>query len=162
MRGVPQQSPNPFSYAGHYDTGDFANIELIKRGYRIAIAPPEIREHFATFKGVSSGLLRVQKEPVEGYRNLTKNPAPLFGSCVVAKELGRFLTELEGSRQQVVRADLLDRAYHELRPLVGDAQASEIEENVHQQIELLRAAIPGLTSVNASLQTMGVHTRAGS
>jgi hypothetical protein len=155
MRGVPKPSPNTASYAGHYDTGDFANVELLKRGYRILIAPPEIRQQFTTFKGISGGLLRVQKEPADGYANVTTRPAPLLESCLVAKALGRLLTDIEGSTQHVVRPDLLERAERELRPLVGDIESGEIEEGVNRQLELLRSRMTGVMSPAAALEAVG-------
>ncbi len=42
-----------------YDTGDFANRELLRRGYQVVAAPPEIERHLAAFDGVSSWILKL-------------------------------------------------------------------------------------------------------
>lgn len=57
---VHKPSPNPKSYRGEYDTADFANVELVQRGYHIIVAPNEIRAHLHAFKGVSSALWEIQ------------------------------------------------------------------------------------------------------
>jgi len=43
-----------------YDTGDLANQQLLERGFKIAIAPPEIEKHLLAFEGVSSWILKLQ------------------------------------------------------------------------------------------------------
>ncbi len=48
-----------------YDTGDLANRELLRRGYRVAIAPPELEERFAAFDGVSAWVLKLQGQSPE-------------------------------------------------------------------------------------------------
>jgi hypothetical protein len=48
-------------YNWFYDTADLANVQLIERGYHIAIAPPEIREHMATLEAISTWTLKIQK-----------------------------------------------------------------------------------------------------
>ncbi len=52
-----------------YDTGDLANRELLRRGYRVVIAPRELERHFVAFdaarRGVESGLGRIRDRLLE-------------------------------------------------------------------------------------------------
>jgi hypothetical protein len=57
-------------YDWFYDTGDYANIELLKRGYKIAIAPPEVQGHLVAFDGVSSWSLKIQERSGKIMENL--------------------------------------------------------------------------------------------
>ena len=43
--------------SGYYDTADFINEYLLKQGYAIRIAPPELMDLVPTFFGTSSGFL---------------------------------------------------------------------------------------------------------
>ena len=53
--------PPEEGYDWFYDTADYANLELLKRGYRVVIAPPEIRKHLVTFEGISQWGLKIQE-----------------------------------------------------------------------------------------------------
>jgi len=60
FKTVHQPSINPKSYRGEYDTADFANVELIRRGYRVLIAPPDLRSHLHINHGISGTLMETQ------------------------------------------------------------------------------------------------------
>ncbi len=49
------------SYDWTYDTADLAHVELLARGYEVAVAPPEIRADLAPLEGVSNWALKLQK-----------------------------------------------------------------------------------------------------
>ena len=53
-------APPPAGSDWFYDTGDLANRELLRRGYRVVIAPPEIERGFVAFDGVSAWVLKIQ------------------------------------------------------------------------------------------------------
>ncbi len=44
-----------------YDTGEFAQVELTRRGYKIEFGPEELRRHLVTLTGISSWTLKLQK-----------------------------------------------------------------------------------------------------
>jgi len=63
---VHQPSPTPLSYKGEYDTGDFANVELLQRGYAIHALPQHLQEEtYVAFHGMSVVILKMRA----GYRN---------------------------------------------------------------------------------------------
>jgi len=64
FKQVAQPSPNPKSWRGQYDTADYANVELIRRGYKVVVAPDWLAdEHLVVFKGISNHTLRMQADP---------------------------------------------------------------------------------------------------
>ncbi len=133
FQAVPKPSPSASSYGGLYDTGDFANVELIKRGYRVAIAPGEIRDHLAGFKGISSAVLRIQKDPPEGYAAAYGDgPEPIVETCLVARKLKRVIEQYAppAHSADLASSDLIERAYRELLPLVEPDQLAIIEDRV--------------------------------
>lgn len=133
FQAVPKPSPSTGSYAGLYDTCDFANVALLQRGYRIAIAPPEVRDDLAVFKGISSAILRIQKEPPEGYaKAYAKGPKQIVETCLVAKQLRTIIARLASDRHvpDLARPELIERAERELASLLDPATASEVQGGV--------------------------------
>lgn len=143
FQAVPKPSPNQNSFAGHYDTADYANLELIQRGYRVVVAPPEIREHLVAFKGISSGLLRVQKEPPEGFAKAYGGWPSVVESCLVARGLGAALRRLYPALHStdLIHRDLLERAERELSPLVDEQELRTVRQRVEAQLHSLYAGL---------------------
>ena len=48
-------------YEWTYDTADHAHVQMLERGYEVAIAPEEIQSDLASFDGVSTWTLKLQK-----------------------------------------------------------------------------------------------------
>lgn len=46
-----------------YDTGDLANVELLRRGHRVLVAPPRIRAGLVPLEAISAWVLKAQKHP---------------------------------------------------------------------------------------------------
>lgn len=137
FQAVPKPSPSTGSYAGLYDTCDFANVALIKAGHRIVIAPPEIRDHLAGFKGISSAILRIQKDPPEGYAKAFGDGAgPIVETCLVAKALKPIIESLAaaGHRAELADPALIERAERELAPLVPAPELAEIRSRVNRLV----------------------------
>jgi hypothetical protein len=146
FQAVPKASPSASSYGGLYDTCDFANVELIKRGYRIAIAPDEIRGRLAAFKGISSAVLRIQKDPPEGYAAAYGDgPEPIVETCLAAVELKRIIERLAppGYPADLARPDLIERAYREMLPLVAPDRLAIIENRVATLAKNIAASLEG-------------------
>ena len=57
---IVDPKPNKY-YDWFYDTADYANVQLLKRGYKILVAPPEIRRQLITFEGTSTWGLKIQE-----------------------------------------------------------------------------------------------------
>lgn len=144
FQAVPKPSPSSGSYGGMFDTCDFANVELINRGYRIAIAPPEVREHLAGFKGISSAVLRIQRDPSEGYvKAFGDGPEPIVETCLVARALKPLILTLAPADypSDLVRPELAARAQRELTPLVPGDRMREIESRVDSLTGRIAAAL---------------------
>ena len=134
FEAVPEPSPSKGSYAGHFDTCDFANVELIKRGYNISIAPPEIRDHLAAFKGVSSATLRIQKDPAAGYaREYDDGPIPIVETCLVARELRKIIAAVApaGHASDLMHPELMERAERALAPMLTSEQRAVVDARVN-------------------------------
>lgn len=57
-----EPSPTPLSYKGEYDTGDYANVALLRRGYEIAVLPRELQEDtFVAFNGMSYPIIALRR-----------------------------------------------------------------------------------------------------
>lgn len=143
FQAVPKPSPSKGSYAGLYDTCDFANVQLIERGYNIAIAPPEIRDHLAAFKGVSSAALRIQKDPPAGYaQEFRDGPIPMVETCLAARELSRIVRSVAppGHNPELVDPALAQRAEHALGPMLTAGERSVIEARVQELTARIAAA----------------------
>lgn len=150
FQAVPKPSPSQSSYAGHYDTCDLANVELIQRGYHIAIAPPEIRNHLAVFKGISNAILRVQKAPEQGYAQaFGDGPAPMVQACMVADQLADIIRTVAPQHRPATLADpeLLARAEAELTPLLNAAEVARLRDRVEELCARVRTA--ALAGANA-------------
>lgn len=53
--------PQKSGYDWFYDTGDYANVQLLDRGYQVAIAPRELRKGFLSLDGTSTWTLKIQE-----------------------------------------------------------------------------------------------------
>jgi hypothetical protein len=135
---VAKASPNPKSYQGQYDTADFANLELLRRGYDVTVAPPEIRSHLAVFKGLSSGLVRIQKDPADGFVDQFDEPGTLLYVTYAAQGLSKIAARLwPGCQPHLVSPSLLNKTREVLEPhLTGDA-LKEIQTRVTDQLNLM-------------------------
>jgi hypothetical protein len=77
FRTVHQPSINPKSYRAEYDTADFANVELIRRGYRVLIAPLDLRSHLYICHGISGTLLEAQSYSGRNFPDSIRFSRPL-------------------------------------------------------------------------------------
>lgn len=156
FEAVRKPSPNPKSFGGNYDTADYANLELINKGYCVAVAPPEIRAHLVAFKGISSGLIRVQKEPPEGFAAAYHDHPSVVESCLVARGLSAVLRQLYPglSSTDLVEPGLLGRAEQALFPLMGEAELRATRQRVESQMAALHA---GLDSARQNARMFSVR-----
>lgn len=144
LKGVALPSPNTQSYQGYYDTGDYANVELIKRGYRVMVAPAEVRSHLAIFKNISSSLLNVQKDPPQKER-VRRNATMLVTACCLARGLSALIEGLNpaGGAVDVVPPELLAKAEADLRNRVDETHIAEIQREVETLLRAMRASLAG-------------------
>lgn len=97
FRTRPTTDPEIRKGGGYYDTADYANQELLLRGYRIVVPEPEVRKGLVrSFSAVSSGFLaftrrswfgggyRLAKPRAELAQELRSRPRSLEWACGVA------------------------------------------------------------------------------
>ena len=53
-----------------YDTGDIANIELLRRGYEVVGAPDDVADRLVRASNISSSVLRLRKRRADETRDL--------------------------------------------------------------------------------------------
>lgn len=57
-----EPSPTSLSYKGEYDTGDYANVTLLRRKYEIAVLPKELQEDtYIAFNGMSYPIIALRR-----------------------------------------------------------------------------------------------------
>ncbi len=142
FKQVARANPNPKSYQGQFDTADFANLELLRRGYEIVVAPPEIRSHLAIFKGLSSGILRIQKDLEDGFMGeVFDKPETLLYVAYAARGLGQIAAKLwPGCTPHLVSPRLLNKVESALEPLLAQDKIEEIHVAVNSQLERMRTS----------------------
>jgi hypothetical protein len=142
FKQVALPSPNPKSYKGQYDTADFANLELLRRGYEVVVAPPEIRSHLAVFKGLSSGLVRIQKDPDDGFLDQLDKPEALLYVAYAVQGLGQIAAELwPACKPHIVSPGLLNKVQEALEPHLTGDEIKEIQTRVNDQLNLMSTSL---------------------
>ncbi len=107
--------PPHSKYEWIYDTADFANLELIQRGYTIPIAPAPVQQQLVGFEGVSQGILRIQKYKGEIGPMVEGHPLKqekTLHAILVARGLANIASELRGNHDDVsmTQTQFLDKA----------------------------------------------------
>jgi len=149
FRQLHQPSGNPKSYLGEYDTADYANVELIKRGYQVVIAPNEIRKHLIVYKGVSSASLRVQKHAGPGLPDYLRKVKKKDLKYLVAMGVLIKIHELEQENQFLNMYEhkdymiTINRAYEILANELGENKVSEIEKKLDLDFRLIHKSLKG-------------------
>ena len=135
---VYQPSGNPNSFRGQYDTADYANVQLIKRGYKVIIAPDEIRAHLIAYKGVSGVALRVQRHAGAGLEDYLRTAQENYfeAVCVLKKffslPLGEYGIKHSSSTKHL---QAVNQAYQILKSIFCVNTLIEVENKTEQNFE---------------------------
>ncbi len=127
-----------------YDTGDLANRDLLQRGYRVVIAPPELESSFVEFDALSSWILRLQgQSPDQLARAVVDIPIrrrKVLQTLAFARELTVLLGELgfAGSPPEVVPEAKLDAADRALEARLPALEREAERATVEQRLRLIR------------------------
>jgi len=128
-------------YDWFYDTADYANVQLLKRGYKVIIAPIEIREYFITFEGVSTWLLKIQENSGDITENVRDNPLrqeKALRAILIADGISTLLQQIYDDPQlDLTPKPLLIRARAICVGLLPQSRVREISEEVSRSIEIL-------------------------
>ena len=141
FRQVSEPSPNPKSYRGQYDTADYANVELLRRGLGVCVAPAEVRGELAVFKGVSSALLQIQKDPPTGFVSELYGAEQLIYAARVAERLDRI--RIAGAPLPTALAPELQRKVTEtLHPMLPAEKLAAVHASVDAIFDRITPALP--------------------
>jgi hypothetical protein len=134
-----QKAPKDKQYEWFYDTADFANIELVKRGYSVHIAPEEIRQELVAIEGASTWLLKVQKhkgeiEPL--IKGIPVRQQKAYDVLLFTEALGALLARhfADDTFRHFARKRYLDRAKNVCQNLLDSAEKERIRYDVNQKI----------------------------
>ncbi len=138
--------PRNLEYDWFFDTADFANVQLLERGYEIIIAPAEIQQQLVPFDGTSSWTMRIQQRLGRIQRYLTsplrqeKAYAAIYACRGLSEILGRRYPLL--SDYSLVPEKLMGRAEHICRGYLDKSQIHAIENRVAVKLGLLDIHLP--------------------
>lgn len=154
-------------YDWFYDTGDWAHLEILRRGLRVVVAPPEIRQRLLAFDGVSSWLLRFQ-DPTPGALHKSLEGIPerqdkAFRTLLLAEAVGT------AGAGDLVSRDALVRAGSVLDDLLSEEHKAALRREEEPRLEDLIALLANTCLVEdptegpaASPAASPAHSPAGS
>lgn len=139
---------SPFSqgYDWYYDTADLANVELLRRGYDVIIAPPDIRAHLTAFEGISRWTLKMrelQGNILEHVRNVPARQGNALAAVLVARALSQLIADNfpDDPNPHLIAPPLLDRAEEICKSLLGKDEIEKVTESVEQSIQRIRSRL---------------------
>lgn len=133
-----------------YDTGDLANVELLRRGYQIVFATPEIERHLVPFDGVSSWILKLQGRSPDRLaatiRSIPVRWKKALEAIRVARGLSNLAVELRlsPSRPEIVSASRLSAAQDVLEVGMPAADRDAIYRGVDERLGRVRDRLRAL------------------
>jgi hypothetical protein len=128
--------PNPEEgYDWCYDTGDWAHLEMLRRGFKVAIAPQAMRRRLLAFEGISSWLLRFQDTAPDSLEQSLKgfperHPKALR-TLFLAAAMERAGCDI------LVSSRALERARNVLRNLVPEERAEALCRQEQPRLDAL-------------------------
>lgn len=133
-----------------YDTGAKAQEQLINRGYKIVYAPVEVQSRLEGFEGMSSWMLKVQKQ--EGYilENISVDanvrPAKAFRAILAAKGMADLIVHFAWGKKHpdLVSRTLLERAETVCSAVLSPSEIETVREGNREQFQRLQAGLPAM------------------
>ncbi len=141
--------PPPGAETWFYDTADFANRELLRRGYRVALATPEVESHFVAFDGVSAWILKIQGHSPAGVEaavaDMPVRQEKAWQAILICRGLAALLSELRprAKTPEIVAEADLDAAESVIEAHMDPADRAENAEIVEQKLEQIRRSLTG-------------------
>ena len=155
FRTRPTDDPRIRQQTGYYDTADYVNESMIRRGYEIVVAPPELRGRMVkSYSAVSSGFVnfarrnwfrrqyRLSRPPEAWIEDIVSNPRMLEHACGVAGavELYRNLFADRPRFDRFFTYDQLAEAVERSAPPAVRTQAVAMVTGYRGLLEELRGA----------------------
>jgi hypothetical protein len=128
-----------------FDTADYANVQLLERGYRVLIAPETVCASVVTFDGTSCWALRIQQHCGKLKPFLVGKPAlqlKAYFSILVLREMSTLVRELTGEAAvaDVVPTKSLATAQKVVEGLLEEPGRRRAQEEVAGWFQALKDA----------------------
>jgi hypothetical protein len=133
-----------------YDTGAKAQVQLVERGYKIVYAPQEIQDRLEGFEGMSSWMLKIQKQEGNILENISGDaavrPAKAFRAVLAAKGLADLISHFPWGRPNpdLISRPLLERSEAVCTAVLPPTEAETARESNRQQFQRLQAGLPAM------------------
>ncbi len=128
-----------------YDTGEYAQVELGRRGYRVALGGTEQRRHLVAFEAISSWALKVQKRRgriAPAIANVPLRQEKLLRVVAVARGLAEIVrATCPEVSADLVPAPLLDRAEAIGQRHLGAERDAAIRHEAAEELARVRPAL---------------------
>lgn len=135
-----------------YDTGAKAQEQLVDRGYKIVYAPDEVQSHFEGFEGMSSWMLKVQKQKGNILENISGDtsvrPAKALRAILAAKGLAELIARFPWGQPNpdLVSRPLLERAEAVCAAVLSPEEIVSARDASREQFQRLQAGLPARQS----------------
>jgi len=129
----------------YYDTADYANAELIERGYEVLIAPEAVRSYLVQIEGVSNWTLKARKRDGD-VSHLLYAPflqEKVFRAMLFAEGLASLISLLYPQMNYsaaLIETEALEHAKSSCVHLLGCKEAARIEGEVERLLLRIRDA----------------------
>jgi len=132
-----------------YDTADFANVELINRGYKVVVAPPEVRKDLCCLEGISTWTLKIQQRAGRlhsSIQGVAIRRAKGLRATLILRKLGQLVAMYCPSvrNSEIVAPSWLNRAEACCRAGLSAKDCMTIEAQVNSVIACLRTRLEAL------------------
>lgn len=125
-----------------YDTGEYAQVELLRRGYRVLLGGPDVRGQLVDFEALSSWTMKMQKRSgdiSDSLENIPLRQEKAWRVVLAARGLAELVRERcdQCVSPHLVSPALLDRSEEICRRLLSPVRADEIQREVEALLSKL-------------------------
>jgi hypothetical protein len=119
-------------------------MQLVKKGYRVVLAPPDIQDHLITFYGISAWGVRIQKHKGKVQNSIKENPIELnkaLRTVILMRELKRLSEHFfPCDRLSFIREDYILEAERICTSLIDQNIVQKQCQEMQNKITRLEAA----------------------
>ena len=134
--------PETEKYDWFYDTADYANVELLRRNYKILIAPSNLHNDIVSFEGTSASSLKIQEDKGD-ISHVVAGPVrkeKAFCTVLLAQGLATIIKDYmpTEANPDLIPSDSLSKAKAVCEKLIPETQRNNIQTNVNKRLGLLQ------------------------